>query len=453
MNSKSHEFPIDPKAPFYGDPLGRDVYALNLTRLVGNTETPLVMTISAPWGQGKTTFIRMWQQHLKNEGFKTVYFDAWTNDYIDDPLASFIDVLEEAMSSKDIHGSAVLELYSSLKKKGQALIKVAAKPAVKNLVTATGTIITGGDPNAAPAVEAAGDLASDYAHQRLNRAASIREQIEGFKKNLRVFAKKVSRGPKPLIVIVDELDRCRPDYTIELLEKIKHLFSVEGVCFVLSVDRTRLGIAAANRIGFSSGNAGDADGYLRRFIDIDFYLPPPNSHSFLLYCGKKLNLPDQLVEIYTENCDAFGMLADHLELSLRDELQIVSRLKVIATVSPTHPIGVWMLIVSYLIIASKDRAVVRSALNPPYAGLERIREILFSAVHGKGESDAASGIHHLLKVHGVLFDDNTGGSTLSNDERSELINQCFGRRHRSAIPKFRNEIWQMMEFSMQFESQ
>ena len=80
-----------------------------------------------------------------------------------------------------------------------------------------------------------------------------------------------------MIVMIDELDRCRPTYAIELLEVAKHLFSVDHIVFVLAINRTEL----AHSIQAIYGDRFDAEGYLRRFFDIDFQLPEPDRDAFL----------------------------------------------------------------------------------------------------------------------------------------------------------------------------
>ena len=48
------------------------------------------------------------------------------------------------------------------------------------------------------------------------------------------------KGEGPLIVMIDELDRCRPSFAVEFLETAKHLFAVDQVVFVLAVNRKEL---------------------------------------------------------------------------------------------------------------------------------------------------------------------------------------------------------------------
>ena len=90
----------------------------------------------------------------------------------------------------------------------------------------------------------------------------------------------------PLIVMIDELDRCRPSYAVELLKVAKHLFDVDKAVFVLAVNRDEL----THSINALYGNDFDATGYLRRFVDIDFQLPNPDRRAFIDTMIKSVNL-------------------------------------------------------------------------------------------------------------------------------------------------------------------
>ena len=81
----------------------------------------------------------------------------------------------------------------------------------------------------------------------------------------------------PLMVVIDELDRCRPSYAVSLIEVAKHIFGADHIIFVLAVNRTQL----QHSIRALYGNEFDATGYLRRFFDIDFRLPEPNRTRFM----------------------------------------------------------------------------------------------------------------------------------------------------------------------------
>jgi predicted AAA+ superfamily ATPase len=80
--------------PFLNDLLERKESAEILTELVASIEEPFVFCIDAAWGDGKTTFLLMWKQHLENQDFSTLYYNAWENDFTDDALVSLIGELD-----------------------------------------------------------------------------------------------------------------------------------------------------------------------------------------------------------------------------------------------------------------------------------------------------------------------------------------------------------------------
>ena len=139
-----------------------------------------------------------------------------------------------------------------------------------------------------------------------------------------------SSGGKPIVVVIDELDRCRPSYAVELLEVAKHLFAVDNVVFVLTADRSQL----AHSVKTLYGTEFDASGYLKRFFDVDFLLPEPDRQTYAYAILKSVGIVD-----YMENLDpsiaksdwntAINMLAMYYSksgLSLRSVGQEIHRL-------------------------------------------------------------------------------------------------------------------------------
>ena len=79
----------------------------------------------------------------------------------------------------------------------------------------------------------------------------------------------------PLVFIIDELDRCRPTFAIELLERVKHIFDVPNLVFVFGINRNEL----CSALQSVYGNI-DATVYLRRFFDMEFMLSETDSADF-----------------------------------------------------------------------------------------------------------------------------------------------------------------------------
>ncbi|MGE9549176.1 KAP family P-loop NTPase fold protein [Snodgrassella sp. CS2] len=93
-----------------------------------------------------------------------------------------------------------------------------------------------------------------------------------------------------MVIFIDELDRCRPNFAIEVLEKAKHLFNVDNIIFVLATDKSQL----AHSIRAVYGQGLDVNGYLRRFIDFDYLLPSPVRSVYIKYLVTKMGFDKNL---------------------------------------------------------------------------------------------------------------------------------------------------------------
>ena len=95
MINRLPDLEIDPEHPFKYDKLDRENYA-NILISIFNIYAPTgcVIALNGCWGAGKSTFIRMLIQHLKNNNGHPLYFNAWENDYVDDPLIAILSELQ-----------------------------------------------------------------------------------------------------------------------------------------------------------------------------------------------------------------------------------------------------------------------------------------------------------------------------------------------------------------------
>jgi len=270
MRIKHNEIKIPHENPFANCKLAREPYAKVLTEIVNNYSDGFVMAINNEWGTGKTTFVKMWQQQLENEGFKTVYFNAWENDFDSNPLVALMAELDTLSNNKNI------KAFKSVIEKGAILFKHIAPVFLKALINNNGFVI--GD-FATDAIEKATVASVDILEKEIEEYSSKKKSIVEFRVELEKFVKEADNA-KPLIFIIDELDRCRPNYSVEVLEQIKHLFSVSGIVFVLSIDKKHLASAVK---GFYGSEEIDSYEYLRRFIDLEYSIPRPETKLFNKY--------------------------------------------------------------------------------------------------------------------------------------------------------------------------
>ena len=153
-----------------------------------------------------------------------------------------------------------------------------------------------------------------YAKDKLSGYQKAQKSVNTFRHVLRDMAGTLSEAHenRPLIVVIDELDRCRPSYAVELLEVSKHLFSVENIVFVLAVNRSELG----HSIKALYGSGFDAEGYLRRFFDVDFRLPEPERDAFIDAMLDAIQIKDYFSRMNDENLLLWGN-ADTVQKLLR----------------------------------------------------------------------------------------------------------------------------------------
>lgn len=270
MKIKNHEIEIPQENPFANCKLSREPYARVLTDIVNTYAEGFVLAINNEWGTGKTTFMKMWKQQLLNDGFKTIYFNAWENDFESNPLVALMSELKTIMNSEN------KEIFKSVVEKGAVLVKNIAPALVKSLIR---KYVVDIDEIAADAIENATKATSEIFEEEIKEFSSKKKTIVEFRKDLEKFV-NLSENNKPLVFIIDELDRCRPNYAVEVLEQIKHFFSVPGIVFVLSIDKKHLGGSVK---GFYGSEQIDSNEYLKRFIDLEYSIPNPSAKEFMNY--------------------------------------------------------------------------------------------------------------------------------------------------------------------------
>lgn len=254
---------------FTDDPLERGDFAKGLIDFIEVehhfVDGSLVVALSSPYGTGKTTFLRMLKQWLGTRAGapKVISLNAWESDYCGDPLFAIVSALvEEFENSKTPETTEnVKKVIEAVKDIGWMALSVGAQ-IVKNK--------TGISPQEA----------GEYAEKKkAARKASVkvptdtfsafRARVDAMKSLKAAIHELVGSSEVRVLFLVDELDRCRPDYAITFLETIKHLFDSQGAVFILAADRQQLENSA--RLAF--GADLDFNEYLRKFVHREVALP------------------------------------------------------------------------------------------------------------------------------------------------------------------------------------
>lgn len=319
-------FPVESEVEIYeegfedDDILRRAETGKSLSRLVEQVEDPLVIAIDGRWGVGKSYFLKRWAgaHALQNDGrAKTVYFDAFANDYMSDPLVSLLSAIEARLPNSQSPS------LGALKKAAYGLLKPAARVGLS--VVTFGAKEALGDAGDVIAEAIGGEVANSV-DGFWQKEAERQSAMKQFGDALKALVSDGDDEPMPLVVVVDELDRCRPDYALEVLEVIKHFFSVPNIHFVLGVNLNALEQSVVARYGINM----DAEAYLRKFIDLNVSLPQEFGERYnrksavLTYLEKQLeamSIPDHLANPLQRK---LGVIAAANNASIRDVGKILT---------------------------------------------------------------------------------------------------------------------------------
>lgn len=297
------------------DPAERKKDLKSLLNIINNADGRFSIFLDAAWGDGKTFLVHqakrilenaniylvhkdfegqniIWQQYANKFSFDSlflpVYFNAWENDDFDDPLLPLLATiahecnftnLEISKNSRDVIASIIDSVTGAMGHCVEA----------KNLVDTV-----------------SGENLLDAFSKRME----LRERFD-----ILTSASLAEHADK-LVIFIDELDRCRPDFAVKLLEQTKNLFSSDNVILVFATDSIQL----SHTIRGVYGQRFDAEKYLERFYDMKVTLSFLNNANYLRYAG--FNSLDS--HNYTTVANGFIRL---LRLTMRDMNRLVDKLR------------------------------------------------------------------------------------------------------------------------------
>ena len=262
---------------------GLENFANNLIKIIETeacinkiiNESGAVISLDAKFGMGKTHFLQMLKDHLKTKDFDCFFIDAWKSDFYNSPLLVIICELINYLETKE--KNITTKLITSLKIAGA----VCASGLKQILQHTTGVDL-------AEIVDTAKNVEEQKFDIILKNYQEHKESLENIKINLTEYTTGLS---KPLVILVDELDRAKPSYAVEFLEAIKHFFDVKNIVFVLAVNKEQI----EQTVKCLYGNNIDFNEYYRKFATRNVQLPYFLEEKYRSYLEAKYN------EIFKEN--------------------------------------------------------------------------------------------------------------------------------------------------------
>lgn len=248
------------------DEFNRKPVAEKIIRLLTSDIDVSPMVIDGGWGAGKTRFcektIRLLEE--RHPEYQCIYVDAFKADHADEPLMTLLAAVAEALPK-----SKQKQLIQKAIPAARFALKTSLKAGVGWVVRQNADKLA---DDFEKEIEEAGKAAADASIESL-----LKDHIDA-KKSIKTLRDTLRRlaSTQPIVVFVDELDRCRPDFAVSMLENIKHIFDVKGVSFVLVTNSSQLRSAIVNQYG---GDMANAQRYLDKFIAFTFELPRHIRHT------------------------------------------------------------------------------------------------------------------------------------------------------------------------------
>ena len=394
------------EAPEWADDLfDRKTEAALLTDYIESiSERPLLsqdakahtIAIDAGYGEGKTFFLKRLAVSLERK-HPVAFVDAWSDDLADEPLSALVATLHAALEPLLGKSEVLRSKWNGFLRKTGAVAKIAGIGALKR---GLGLVFTSAAVSAAEGVLGSSEEydskdVEDAVSETINEAADetekqlgivshkwMKSKIDSFTSGKEAMnelkselselinaLKNQDRVP-PIVIIIDELDRCRPSYSVKLLEEIKHLFDVPGLVFILGLHGEQL----SKSIGATYGAEFDGKAYLRRFISRRYRLKSPDLSPLLknLLAVSGIDLsrlvfpPAKLSKQgIIKHLDPHLLVASYMDaygLSARDAVQFVDYLQTCAALTTDRP-----LLMGYLapLISSKIVGAEKGELLPP----------------------------------------------------------------------------------------
>lgn len=249
------------------DILNRDEFVDQLIRLTENiseSKKSVSFSIDGAWGSGKSFVLDMFEErlgHIQSEEtasnkYLIVRYNCWKYDYYDEPLVAIVATLLESITEKT-------ELFDQEK---QEKIKGVLKAAGATLLSISSDAIktaTGVDLKQAFGILKSGLEVGEDEYLKMQEY----DVYFGFKQALHSLQELINDLGEQyeIVFLIDELDRCLPEYAIKVLERLHHLNDgTANVISIIAIDKTQLKTSVEQIFGFE-----DADSYLKKFIQFN----------------------------------------------------------------------------------------------------------------------------------------------------------------------------------------
>ncbi len=261
------------------DALDFEKYSQKLIDIIVNSNPRFSIGIFGGWGTGKTTFMKMIEEGLKQyDSILVVWFDAWKYEkekYL--AIIPFIRTIEIELEKKLIqlkektdiknntNDSKILKEWKEVKNGLEKTFNAFIESTQLNLGIGT--------------YGSAGINLAKFREILRSKEDPIEidnEKIYSYHKHITEYLKEsisTLRNEAPdnrIVVFIDDLDRCAPEKALELLESLKTFFDIEGFVYVIGIDSESINSIVKKKYGedFDKGLQ-----YMEKIVQLPFHIP------------------------------------------------------------------------------------------------------------------------------------------------------------------------------------
>jgi hypothetical protein len=256
------------------DYFGLEDFGDRLANLLINIEDGSSFVLDGKWGTGKTHFAKLFEVHLSKSDVPAIYFNAFEHDHMAVPFEAICAAITQATDKSPQKSEVAKKKFLEVAGKVGAGVALTAGKIGLRLATAGAIdgikldISEGNSDNITSVIE---DAVEKSVKSSILSGVAAKKAMVAFKKELSELRQLLcGENDKPLVIIIDELDRCRPDFAIGILESIKHFFGIKRVHFLLVTNLEQMN-AYANHL---YGTGGKSEEYLSKFYDLPIPFPP-----------------------------------------------------------------------------------------------------------------------------------------------------------------------------------
>ena len=230
---------------------------INIVDVLSKSKKSCTFAINGVWGSGKSFVLNMFEKRIADyqdeysasDKYLVFHYNCWKYDYYEEPSVAIVSsMLETAENHARILTGKNKEIWETTKE----LILEAAGELLKAKI--------GYNP-----------LAIKHKHKNRIKEKNNYNKYFEFQvvlEKCRDIFRKIAKD-QTLIVVVDELDRCLPEYAIRVLERLHHMFDeIDNVIVILAVDKKQL----EHTIECIFGQHTDTNKYLKKFISFELSL-------------------------------------------------------------------------------------------------------------------------------------------------------------------------------------